>query len=419
MIQKTPIFQDQIDLLVAHLYLRRESILNHWRTVCATDPLLSTRTSFSREEFHDQIPVILNILAQRLERKKTESDPVQQAGQHGLHRWQRGYSLRELLTELDLLYKVLLEEFQVYIELHPDISPDAVAEVHRQLYQISRDTYMGSVMYYDDLRQTNAAEQANNLQQALDSLNELGEQRSKQLQMTSHDLRANFGVLMGATQLLQLPHTKVEQATFLDMLNRNLLSIRDMLMQLTDFARIEAGYEQVDVKAFDVAVLLADLVAQAQPAAQARHIELKAEGPNPLAIKSDRVKIQRIVQNLLINALSYTASGSVYVSWAQENDTRWLLSIQDSGPGLSSGPAALLANQLRPLAQLTSAHQPEGPPEYPSGQVPVTKTKKEGDGLGLFIVKRFCELLKASMDIETAVGQGTLIRIRFLIDQSQ
>jgi len=419
MAEKAPAYQDQIDHLVEYLYLRRESILNHWRTLCAADLLLSTRTSFSREEFHDQIPVILNILAQRLQRKVQESDPVEQAGQHGLHRWQRGYSLRELLIELDLLYKVLLEEFQVYIELHPDFSPDAVAQIHRQLYQISRDTNIGSVMYYDDLRQTNAAEQANNLQQALDSLNQLGAQRSEQLEMTSHDLRSNFGVLMGATQLLSMPHTKEEQATFLEMLNRNLLSTRDMMMQLTDFARLEAGYEQVQIKAFDVASLLNELVANAQPAAQAKQLELKAEGPKPLSIKSDRLKIQRIVQNLLFNALKYTTTGSVYVSWAKENDTRWILSVQDSGPGLSSGPASLLANQLRPLAQLTSAHQPEGPPEYPSEQVPITKTKKDGQGLGLFIVKRFCELLKASMDIETAVGQGTLIRIRFLIDQSQ
>ena len=417
MIEKKPTFQDQIDQLVEHLYLRRESILNHWRTLCASDPLLSTRTSFSREEFHDQIPVVLNILAQRLERKKPESDPVEQAGQHGLHRWQRGYSLRELLTELDLLYKVLLEEFQVYIELHPDMSPDAVAEVHRQLYQISRDTNIGSVMYYDDLRQTNAAEQANSLQKAVDNLTQLGRQRSEHMRLSAHDLQSTFGVLVGTTQLLQLPHTKVEQTTFLDMLNRNLISTRDMLLQLSDFARMEAGYEQVQVKEFDVASLLTELVASAQPAAQ--HLTLSAEGPKPLVIKSDQLKIQRIVQNLLLNALKYTTSGSVYVSWAQENDTRWILSVQDSGPGLTSGPAALLAGQLRPLAQLTSAHQPEGPPKYPSSKIPTTQTKNQGEGLGLFIVKKFCELLKASMDIETEAGKGTLIRIRLLINQSQ
>ncbi|RYF69950.1 MAG: HAMP domain-containing histidine kinase, partial [Cytophagaceae bacterium] len=294
----------------------------------------------------------------------------------------------------------------------------AVAEVYGQLYRISRDTNIGSVMYYDELRQTNAAEQVGNLQQALDSLNQLIEHQSEHLKTASHDLRSNFGILLGVTDLLTLPATKKEQATLIEMLSRNLLSIRDMLFQLTDFARIEAGHEHVAAKEFDVSILLHETVSNAQIAAKVRNLEMKAEGPS-LVIKSDRLKIQRILQNLLFNALKYTKSGSIYVSWAKENDTRWIMSVQDSGPGLSKGPAALLASQLRPLAQLTSAHQPEGPPAYPSQQAPDTLSEKPSENLGLFIVKKFCELLKASMDIETAPGQGTLIRIRLLIDQSQ
>ncbi|MBO0951023.1 sensor histidine kinase [Fibrella forsythiae] len=411
-------YQDQIDQLVDHLHLRRESILNHWRTLCGDDQTLSTRTSFSREEFYDQVPALLNILAQRLQRKKVESDPVEQAGLHGLHRWQRGYLLNELLTELDLLYKVLIEEFQVYVELHPDFGADAVAEVYGQLYQISRDTNIGSVMYYDELRQTSAAEQVGNLQRALDSINQLIEHRSEYLQTVSHDLRSNFGVLLGVTDLLTFPTTKKEQANLINMLNRNLLSIRDMLFQLTDFARIEANHEQVNTQKFDVSTLLRDTVLNAQSVAEKHNLELRADGPS-LVIKSDRLKILRILQNLLFNALKYTKSGSIYVSWAQENDTRWIMSVQDSGPGLTSGPAALLANQLRPLAQLTSTHQSEGPTAYPSQQAPDTLSERPSENLGLFIVKKFCDLLKASMDIETAPGQGTLIRIRLLIDQSQ
>lgn len=420
-------YPQQLDELIAHLYGRRESLLNVWRTVSLEDLKLASRSSFSREEFNDQMPVLLNVLSQRLLGQKPETDPVERAGQHGLHRWQRGYSLPELLTELDYFYKTLLDDFQLYVELHPDLHPDLISRMYREVYQIAADCYKGSVIYYDRLRETNAAEQAAVLQQALDRVNELMEQRGHHLRMTAHDLRGTFGVLMGATTLLEMPGTEKERTELFTMLNRNLLSIRDTLLQLTDFARLEANQDQVEVKSFDVAALLRELVASTLPIAHAKKLELKGDGPDKLVIKSDRLKIQRVVQNLLMNALSYTTSGWVYVSWALENESRWIISVQDSGPGLTAGPAALLADQLKPLAELTSSHQAEGPKDYPSQDVPTTRSNKDkpappeqkGEGLGLFIVKKFCELLKGSMDIETAPGKGTLIRLRFLTDQSQ
>ena len=136
--------------------------------------------------------------------------------------------------------------------------------------------------------------------------------------------------------------------------------------------------------------------------------------------------MQRILQNLLFNALKYTNSGGVYGSWAQENETRWILSVQDTGPGFPADtPTGLLAEQLRPLSQSSSTHQSDGRAEYPRDHSPSTEVlkkpsvaqMKESEGLGLFIVKKLCDLLKASMDIENAVNQGKLVRIRFLSRQ--
>lgn len=427
MAKKASIYSRQLEEWVAHLYARRESVLNIWRTNCQADPKLTSRSSFSREEFSDQMPVLLNIFSQRLLGEKPEADSIERAGQHGLHRWQRGYSLPELLVELDHLYKVLLDDLHLYVELHPDLHPDLISLAYRELYQISSDSYKGSAIYYDRLRETNAAEQVGSLQQALDQVDELRQKRGEHLSETAYDLQSGFSALTGATMLLKMPSTEKDRTELFGLLNRNLTSLRDMLMQLTDFARLEANQEKVETKSFDAAVLLSDLVANARPIAEARKLELKADGPAHLPVKGDRLKVKRIVQNLLLNALTYTTAGSIYVSWAEENDTRWILSVQDTGPGLTTGPAALLAEQLRPLAEQASAHQAGGPEEYPSQEVPTTKSQKKqsssdsqpGEGLRLFIVKKFCELLKASMDIETSSGQGTLIRIRFLTDQSQ
>lgn len=430
MAKQVSIDSQQLTDWVEYLYARRESVLNTWRTTCQTDSSLTTRSSFSREEFNDQMPVLLNIFSQSLLGEKPEADPVERAGQHGLHRWQRGYALPELLNELDHFYKVLLDEFQQYVELHPDLKADVLSLVYRQLYQISRDSYQGSVLYYDRLRETNAAQQAGNLQQALDQVNELVELRGEHLQMSAHDLRSSFGILMGAmgaTKLLEMPNTEKDRKALFGKLTLNLTTIRDTLLQLTDFARLEANQETLEIKSFDVAVLLRTLVAGTQPVAEERHLALKADGPTHLLVKSDRRKLQRIAQYLLVNALTNTTAGSINVSWAQENDTRWILSVQDTGPGLRDGPAALLAEQLRPLAEPTSSHQSEGTTAYPTQETPTTNSGKkpsvrpgqQRSGLDLFIVKKFCGLLKASMEIETSPGQGTLIRLRFLVDQLQ
>ena len=415
-----------IHLLVDYLAMRRDTILNTWRTRCLEDPDLKSKIGFAREEFNDQAPALLNILAQRLRGENQEANPLDVAGGHGLHRWQRGYSLPELLTEFEHLYWVVLDEVQAFQQQHSLLSGDVLSQIYRQVFKLEAESTRGSVLYYDQLRQTNAAEQASTLQESLGKLQQLSKQQGEHLRHNTHDLRSSFGVALSAASLLQLPTTKKERDQYVDMLNRNLTSIRDMLLQLTDYARIEAGQEQLAITAFDAAALVRECVEMAQPLVEQRKISLQGDGPESLPVSSDAVKVQRIVQNLLYNALKYTKSGWVNVSWAQENETRWILSVQDSGPGFTpDSPTGLLAEQLKPLSEPTSAHQSGGPEEYPRQKPPTTEIlktpsashQKESEGLGLFIVKKLCELLQASMDIESAPGQGTLVRIRFVSNQ--
>ena len=68
---------------------------------------------------------------------------------------------------------------------------------------------------------------------------------------------------------------------------------------------------------------------------------LKADGPHTLTVEGDPVKIRRIAQNLLLNALKYTSDGGVTLGWgdSRNNDPkRWMLCVHDTGPGIHSGP---------------------------------------------------------------------------------
>ena len=406
---------------VGLLRAKRELMLNSWRELCTQDERLSSKASFSREEFNDQIPALLNVLEQRLLKEPESESAVNVAREHGLHRWQTGYELHELIIEFEHLFNLLIEQIQTFAKNNSELSPEFLMEVHNAVFSIHTESIRGSVIYYYQLRQTTAAEQALSLQNALDQLKQLSKTRNEHLRHNSHDLRSSFSVLMMTSQLWEMPSSEKERSELMKMFNKNLSSIRDLLLQLTDYSRIEAGQEVINVKQFDVSELLNSLIKNTLPLAQNKNIALEGTGPKNLKINSDPVQIQRIFQNLLHNALKYTQSGGVYVSWALENDSRWILSIQDTGPGFTANSArALFAEQLKPTIHTTAVH-PEGKmlqePVATASDQKANNHFKESEGLGLFIVKKICELMKATMDIESKPGQGTLVRIRFQLNQ--
>jgi signal transduction histidine kinase len=98
-------------------------------------------------------------------------------------------------------------------------------------------------------------------------------------------------------------------------------NVQAMLSELTDLALLEAGQESVTIQPFDATELLRELVASAQSVATQKGLVLRADGPASLPVKSDAVKLQRIVQNLLVNAIQYTPKGMISVSWSSESIT--------------------------------------------------------------------------------------------------
>jgi signal transduction histidine kinase len=162
--------------------------------------------------------------------------------------------------------------------------------------------------------------------------------------------------------------------------------------------------------------------------AKERSLSLECEGPDSLPVESDLVKLQRIVQNLLLNALKATQRGGVVVRWSVQStgdSRRWRLSVEDTGPGFtlqSEGPlrhalksATDEARRAEAAGSAHDTHAPEAQRSAPpaAGSGPGSAVLPSGEGIGLSIVKRLCELLSATLELETAPGRGTTIRIDF------
>ena len=336
--------------LVAYLFARREAILHNWRMTCEQDPALAKVSILSREEFNDLLPIILDILEQRLLNQQPEADLRIVAISHGLHRWQKSLALPETIRELNYLTQILMGELQSYLELFPQLDTKALLQVQQQIVQVMSETTYGSVEKYDELQRLEAANRVATLQQAVDQMDELSRQRGDILRTSSHDLRGSFGIINSAAYLLKAEGlSDQEREQYLDMLNRNLTSVQSMLDSLMELARLEAGEETVQTESLNASALLNEIVASAQQIAAQRNLILQATGPDTLLVETDRVKLQRIVQNLLLNALTYTETGFISVAWSQQGDRRWVMSIQDSGPGLPNALSKLLAKQLKPI----------------------------------------------------------------------
>jgi signal transduction histidine kinase len=207
------------------------------------------------------------------------------------------------------------------------------------------------------------------------------------------------------------------------MVKRGVSSLHEMLNDLMALARLEAGQEQRAVAPFDAGVLLSDFCTTSIPQADAQGLYLKLEGPESLPVYGDRAKVRRILQNLLLNALKYTRRGGVRVIWgpvAGDETNNWMFCVQDTGPGLVKGPAAPLAQALHEATVTTQEGQERrgetddhaGPaPTLASQSSPLAPHQQPGEGVGLSIVKRLCELLDASLELETSPGEGSTFRV--------
>jgi signal transduction histidine kinase len=215
---------------------------------------------------------------------------------------------------------------------------------------------------------------------------------------------------------------------FSQVLQRNVASLRVLLNEMMDLSRLEAGEERRNVAPFDAAQMLKELAESLRGVAADRNLFLKTEGPAALAVEGDAIKVRRIVQNLVLNALKVTELGGVRITW-QENETpgtqQWIVCIQDTGPGFDpdhAGPlqqvlkeATLASQDAEVKAGLASDTDATLQPAraLPSRSEQPHDGLIGGEGIGLSIVKRLCELLEASIELQTSAGTGSTFRLIF------
>jgi signal transduction histidine kinase len=410
---------------------RRGAILQAWRKTDRADSDQTTGRSLTLAQFLDHIPEILDAFEFRLRSRPggvdaaaAEADKKNEGVKHGLHRWQQGYRLKELINECGHLQICLHHELDRFAEKNPGIEPEILAEAQRQIMALVNDTISESAGQYERMQQAEAAGHIGELRGALANLDRIGRHRFTLFHQAVHDLKNDVvGVNLAATRLGNpaiAESDRLESAVFL---RQAVQGLNTMLEELMELARLQAGQETRKIAAFDAAVLLTELCAAHQPFARERQLCLGVRGPARLAVKGDAEKTRRLAKNLVGNALKYTAAGGVDVTWGKQKETWWLM-VKDTGPGMLSGPDASLVTGLQEATASAkesdvkaTARQGEtsqvlpAPADAASAEAP--SPHQAGEGIGLSIVKRLCELLDASIEIASSAETGTTFRVVF------
>lgn len=423
--------REQLSALAAYLLEHRDAILDAWRAY--GDDLPRDRNisaSLSRAQFNDHIPAVLDALSESLQSwpaettasaDKLEADKV---ADHGVQRWQQGYSLAEVLREWGYLQMCVAAELERYASDHPSLEPSVMPNARRIWAQLCADGVTASATQYGRLQQSESAGHVTALERALSALQTIEQSRAEAWRTAAHDLRGSVTVVKGAALLnasAALPEP--ERAEVAEMLSKGVLSLNDLLNDLLSLARLEAGHEQRTITSFDAAALLRDFCAASQAAATDRGLFLKMDGPDTLPVQGDKPKILRIVQNLLLNAVKYTERGGICVTWGLDTtrDTeRWTLSVQDTGPGLDAAPVMEIAQELHDATGLADESREAstdrrqdmgGAATVASAKEGTSPRAPSGEGVGLSIVKRLCELLEGSLELATKPGHGSTFRV--------
>jgi signal transduction histidine kinase len=256
------------------------------------------------------------------------------------------------------------------------------------------------------------------LQAALSEIRELERQRATAWHEAAHDLRGNVGLVTSTAAILtedEAPDGLRRKARTI--LESSVVSLQHLLEDLMSLARLEAGREQRNLERFDAAARLRALCAALEPAARERGLYIRTEGPDSLWVEGDPAKVLRIVQNLALNAIRYTPAGGVTVSWAEtwERDTdRWLIRVRDTGPGIPGSPmAGALREATRGAVEAEEEDSREGVEPAPEPGIPApspSAVQRPGEGIGLSIVKRLCELLDAGLELASG-AEGSLFQV--------
>jgi signal transduction histidine kinase/ActR/RegA family two-component response regulator len=209
----------------------------------------------------------------------------------------------------------------------------------------------------------------------------------------SHDLRQPLHAIgLLAESLKDTTASTVQRDETADNIISNVEALNRLFNQVLDLARIESGVTQVIPRHFRVSELFARIDSQYRPPAAAKGLALRI-APTTAVAFSDPVLLERVMSNLVSNAVRYTEQGAIWIGFRRSGGAvSGYLEVRDSGIGIAPHEHELVFEEFYQVEQ-------------------VSTMPRQGHGLGLSTVRRLVRLLGGELRLRSAPGQGTTVRV--------
>ncbi len=232
---------------------------------------------------------------------------------------------------------------------------------------------------------------------ARDQAMEASRLKSELLAKVSHELRTPLNAILGFAELLDFglygPLTD-NQKNAVTQVMESTNYLTKLVNELLDQARLDAGHIKLNLTTFQTDLLLEEVQTKMSVLAEAKGLQLttKIAETMPDVLHSDRQNIQKILFNLIGNAIKFTEQGEIQVNVYCADAKQWTIEVRDTGAGI---PEHALSKIFEPFQQVDGS---------------LTR-KHSGSGLGLSIVKQLTELMGGCITVESKFGQGSIFTV--------
>lgn len=247
--------------------------------------------------------------------------------------------------------------------------------------------------FQEDRRQL--AQRTAELLVARDAADAANKAKSIFLANMSHELRTPLNAILGFSSLMsRAPELSAGQRENLAIINRSGEHLLQLINDVLEMAKIEAGRVQLEIAPFDLGEMVLDAMEMMRLRAREKGLRLQLDQSSefPRYITGDEARLRQILINLVSNALKFTDQGGVTVRLGVRDNHRHhlVMEIEDTGPGIAPEDQQRV---FEPFVQLA-----DGAPH-------------SGSGLGLSITRQFVQLMGGTIALESTPGKGSLFRV--------
>ncbi len=380
-----------------------DEIVKKWKKAVRRDVKIESSKNLSEPALTDLIPQVLKAMTTALnESEEDDFEVVAQASlEHGVNRFEHGYNAGEIAQEYRLLRQVIFSALKEELLELPNV------ESYRAFRIIDAVIDQATAYCFHQFveERTQKLEQ---LQQQVtknnEELNRLLSLSQESFSHLAHELKTPLSSIMAYSQLLlrQQQSKEKEDAVTIERIERVLRASRQLLQLVNnslELSQVDSGTTHLKLMTIELSPVIAATVETIEPLAQDKQLQIIISNNHaPKYITTDLSRFQRILINLLSNAVRYTETGSITIFCESLPNDKWLLGVRDTGIGIAPENIEQIFQPFSRVAQQVS-QQVEG-----------------STGLGLTIVSQLVELLKGEIQVVSKLGDGSEFLVIFPLE---